>query len=64
MRSHVIVSSQLGFGVEGASLQIRGICEKWLIDRCQGEFGTLLRQQHLSGAGAENTISRKPRQTE
>jgi hypothetical protein len=43
---------------------VRGICEKRLIDRGQREFGTMLRQQHLAGARADNAVFREPRQTE
>ena len=44
--------------------QVRGICEERLVDRSEGEFGTILCQQHFTGARADNAVARQPRQTE
>ena len=46
------------------SALVHWIGQERLINRGQCEFGTLLRQQHLACARANNAVFRKPRQTE
>ena len=46
------------------SRRVRWIGEERPIDRAQGEFGTVLCQQHLAGASADSAASREPRQAE
>ena len=46
------------------SRYVRWIGEERLIDRGQREFGTMLRQQHLAGARADNAVLREPHHAE
>jgi hypothetical protein len=54
----------LDFESKTSSGNVCGVYEKRLIDCRQGEFGTLLREQHLAGARANNAVFRESGQTE